>query len=155
MSAITKAEVENIQKVWGDGIVRIGQAFTEKANYEQVAIEHINQLYAYEQGPVLFKPTKAAKEQFRPDFAQALSYFVATNKACAEDGGFAIQPWTKVRFENHDILLFDANAIAMGNYYFTDLDGQETKVEYTFGYIKDSENQLRICVHHSAIPYQG
>ena len=155
MSAITQAEVESVQKVWGDGIVKFGKIFSDKGNYEQAAKEHIEQLYAYEHGSVLFKPTKAAKEQFRPDFAQALSYFVATNEACKEDGGFAINPWTKVRFENHDILFFSDNAVAMGNYFFTDLNGDETKVEYTFGYIKDDSGALRICVHHSAVPYQG
>ena len=40
----------------------------------------------------------------------------------------------------------------MGNYFFTDSEGEETKVEYTFGYILDEENKLKINVHHSSIP---
>ena len=54
---------------------------------------------------------------------------------CSEDGGFAIQPWTKVRFENTGFILEESRAIAMGNYFFTTTDGIEVKVEYTFGYI--------------------
>ena len=39
----------------------------------------------------------------------------------------------------------------MGNYYFTDLSGAETKVEYTFGY-QLHEGRLHINLHHSSFP---
>ena len=38
---------------------------------------------------------------------------------------------TKVRFENTGMILDNNRAIAMGNYFFTDLNGNEAKVEYT------------------------
>ena len=41
----------------------------------------------------------------------------------------------------------------MGNYFFTDLDGNEAKVEYTFGY-KLINNELKIDLHHSSFPYK-
>ena len=63
------------------------------------------------------------------------------NRACNEDKGFA-NPWTKVRFENAGMILEENRAIAMGN-YFTDLDGNEAKAEYTFGY-KLSNGQLKL-----------
>ena len=31
----------------------------------------------------------------------------------------------------------------------------ETKVEYTFGYIRDINGNLRINLHHSSIPHSG
>lgn len=40
-----------------------------------------------------------------------------------------------------------------GNYYFTTLEGNEVKVEYTFGYVKDQDSKVRIAVHKSALPY--
>jgi len=40
----------------------------------------------------------------------------------------------------------------MGNYFFTNPEGEEVKVEYSFGYRIDSEGNLRICLHHSSIP---
>ena len=40
----------------------------------------------------------------------------------------------------------------MGNYFFTDLNGVEAKVEFTFGY-KLVEGELRIDLHHSSFPY--
>ena len=64
-----------------------------------------------------------------------------------------MQPWTKVRFENTGVVLSEDTAIAMGNYYFTDTNGDDTKVEYTFGYVKDSAGNLRINLHHSSVPF--
>ena len=101
----------------------------------------------------MFKPTKCELEQFRPSKAEALSYFIAgDDRACGEDKGFAIQPWTKVRFENSGMILEEKRAIAMGNYFFTDLNGNEAKVEYTFGY-QLVDGDLRIDLHHSSFPY--
>jgi len=93
--------------------------------------------------------------QFRSTFDQALSYFVATNNECEEDKGFAINPWIDVRFENSNIILQNNLALAMGNYFFTDNEKKETKVEYTFGYIKNDEGRLLINLHHSSVPFAG
>ena len=152
---ITKEQVEIAQKAWGDGIVRIAAAHTAGEDYEQVAKDHISTLYAYGKTPVLFKPTLAAEVQFRSTFEQALSYFVATNNVCSEDNGFAIQGWTAVRFENVDILTAGSTAMAMGNYFFTNPEGDDVKVEYSFGYTLDEQGNVRISLHHSSLPYSG
>eukprot|EP00438_Fugacium_kawagutii_P031389 Skav210359 [mRNA] locus=scaffold2370:117207:117449:- [translate_table: standard] len=42
----------------------------------------------------------------------------------------------------------------MGNYFFTSsADGSVSKVEYTFGYRKCEDGKVRICLHHSSVPY--
>ena len=65
-----------------------------------------------------FKPTKCAGQQFRPSKPEALSYFIAgEGRACPEDGGFAVAPYTKVRFENTGFFLEEKRAIAMDNYF--------------------------------------
>ena len=103
----------------------------------------------------MFKPTKCELDQFRPTKPEALSYFIAgEDRVCKEDKGFAINPWIKVRFENSGFILDERRAIAMGNYYFTDLEGHEAKVEYTFGY-KLMDGQLKIDLHHSSFPYKA
>ena len=150
---LTKEKVIEAQKKWGDGIIKIGQAFIEKQDYAQVAKTHIDELYAYDLSPVLFKPTLAAKQQFRNDKESALSYFVATNGVCPEDHGFAIKPWKEVRFENENVIIHGDTSIAMGNYFFTNMENQITKVEYTFGYILDKDGCLRINLHHSSMPF--
>ena len=149
---ITRDGVEEAQRAWGDGIVSMASAHLEGDDYVGIARNHVETLYAYGMSPVLFKPTLAAVEQFRPTFEQALSYFVASNNACPEDKGFAIKGWTKVRFENSDIVLEESMALAMGNYFFTAPAGDEIKVEYTFGYVLDDTGALRINLHHSSMP---
>lgn len=150
---ITKEQLINAQNEWAAGVVKIGSLKDNRSECEAFANEFLNKLYNFENGKVLFKPTKCAVEQFRPTKEEALSYFIAgEGRACKEDGGFAINPWTKVRFENNGYILEEDRAIAMGNYFFTDLDGNEAKVEYTFGY-KLIEGQLKIDLHHSSFPY--
>ena len=41
----------------------------------------------------------------------------------------------------------------MGNYFFTGPDGSDTKVEYTFGYVRGDDGKLKINLHHSSLPY--
>jgi len=150
---ITKDQIIKAQNEWGSGVVKIGSLKDSRSECEVFSSDFLNKLYAFEQGFVLFKPTKCAIEQFRPTKTEALSYFIAgDNRACKEDTGFAINPWTKVRFENSNLIIEETRALAMGNYFFTDLDGNEAKVEYTFGY-KLSEGQLKIDLHHSSFPY--
>lgn len=150
---ISKEQVINAQNEWGTGVVKIGCLKENRVECEAFASEFLDKLYAFENESVLFKPTKCKLEQFRPTKAEALSYFIAgDDRACEEDNGFAINPWTKVRFENTGIILEENRAIAMGNYYFTDLDGNEAKVEFTFGY-KLLNEELKIDLHHSSFPY--
>lgn len=154
MESITEAEVVAAQKEWGEGIVHIGKVFIDGGDYEKAASDHIQNLYGYDIGMVLFKPTLASEHQFRNTFDAALSYFIGKNETYKEDSGFAIKPWTKVRWENIGIINGGSNmAIAMGNYYFTTLEGDEVKVEYTFGYVKDQDDRLRIVVHKSSLPF--
>ncbi|MEM8558429.1 MAG: phosphoribosyl-AMP cyclohydrolase [Bacteroidota bacterium] len=152
--AITTAEVEAAQQAWGQGIVSIGQVYTNGGDYTARATEHILQHYAYGANQtILFKPTLAAEDQFRGDFGGALSYFVGTEGT--EDGGFAIAPYTNVRWENEGTVISEDGdmAVAMGNYFFTTTEGNEVKVEYTFAYAKDRNGDLEIILHHSSLPY--
>ena len=150
---ITKEQVIEAQNIWGAGVVKIGSLKDARLECESFTSEFLDKLYSFENCPVLFKPTKCADEQFRPTKSEAKSYFIAgDDRACNEDKGFAINPWTKVRFENSNLILEENRAIAMGNYFFTDLDGNEAKVEYTFGY-KLNNGQLKIDLHHSSFPY--
>lgn len=157
LECITEKEVIERQEAWGNGIVQIGKVYSAKGDYRQAAADHIDEFYAYDLSLVLFKPTLAAVEQFRPTFDGALSYFVGGNESYPEDKGFAIKPWSKVRWQNTGIMNNVCHvAIAMGNYYFTPVaGGPETKVEYTIGYIRDASGSLKMAVHSSTIPYSG
>ena len=166
---ITQEEVLDAQKRWGDGIVRIGEVKGAGGDYVREALMHIEALYDYEDGQVLFKPTLARDVPHRPTVGGALSYFVGYASASRfleglteeeradlriyeEDGGFATKPWTRVRFENEGMVLYGTTADVMGNYYFTDEAGQETKVHFTLGFIKRAD-EVRIYVQESNLPF--
>lgn len=143
---ITERDVLNAQQAWGDAIVKIGAS----SHPHSTAERYISDLYAYNLGIVLFKPTMARKRQFRGTKEEALSYFVGRDGT--EDRGFAMEPFVKVRFENEGIITECGYAVAMGNYYFIKNNGEEIKVEYTFGYIGNN-GKLKINLHHSSFPY--
>jgi len=150
---ITKQEVEKAQKSWGDGVVKIGELKANRERCETFAQQFVGEHYDFDNKEVLFKPTKTSIKQFRPTTEGALSYFIGGNEDYSEDKGFALQPWTKVRFENEAFILEENRALVMGNYFFTDLNGGETKVEYAFGYVKGNNDNLNIDLHHSSLPF--
>ena len=146
-------EIEKAQEKWGKGIVKIGELKDSLKECRMFTINFINKMYDYENGIVQFKPTKASDFQFRGDVKAALSYFIGSDSDFIEDKGFALNPWVKVDFENNSINIINDIAIAMGNYFFTDNDGQKTKVEYSFVYKKNDIGDLKIILHHSSLPY--
>lgn len=150
---VTRADVLQAQKAWGEGIVAIGKTYQDGGDYKQAATDLINTLYAYDTSAVLFKPTLASADKFRETFDQALSYFVGG--IVEEDKGFAIKPWSNVRFGEQQIITYPTAAKASGLYYFTPAEGgDEVEVEYTFGYMKDENGDLKINLHHSSLPYK-
>ncbi len=147
---ITSADVMKAQKAWGEAVVTIGKAGNRAP---AVAEEIARSAYAFDLGPIQFKPTLAAEKPFRPDLEGTLSYFVSGNSKYQEDSGFALRPWSNVRFDNHTVKIQGNIAIAMGHYYFTGPDGSETKVEYTKGYVKTPDNRVLIFLQDSSLPY--
>jgi hypothetical protein len=159
--SITDADVKDAQAAWASAITSISKTYLDKGDFVAAAGKAAGELYGYGQSNVLFKPTKAAEYPFRPTAEEAMSYFVGEKNVkdgYVEDGGFAInggKGWSDVVFDNHQIELLGDTAIAMGTYYFTAADtGDKTKVEYTFGYTRSSDDgKLRIFLHHSSVPF--
>ena len=151
------------QAQWASAIQQISAAYLAKEDYVALAGEAAGVLYAYGHANVLFKPTKAAAHQFRRTAEEAMSYFVGEKAVesggIAEDAGFAInggKGWAACVYDNHQIECKGDVAIAMGNYYFTcATTGEESKVEYTFGYQRCEDEKVRIFLHHSSVPYSA
>jgi len=134
-----KEDILQVQNEWGNGVVQIGKN-------ELDANEFVSRMYAKE---VLMKPTLAKQQAFRTNHPDIVSYFVGGH--IKEDVGFALRPWTKVRFENEGVHFKNQQAFAAGHYYFSDDNGEETKVEYSFGYIIE-DGKIKINLHHSSLP---
>ena len=141
------------QKKWADMILKIGKGYREKIKLDDLVNELLHKVYAFDHCGVLFKPTLASLNQFRSTKEEFISYFLGQNKVCKEDNGFAIKNWQSIKFENFKIVNYNNQLLSMGNYYFEDDKNELLKVEYTFGFIKVSPDQLRINLHHSSLPY--
>ena len=161
---VTEADVLAAQKLWAESIASISKVYAEKGDYVAAAGDAAGKLYGYGHGNVLFKPTKATENPFRATGESAMSYFVGAEamndaKYKGEDAGFAInggRGWSNVNFNNHQIELFGPVAHAMGDYVFTDAtSGDKVRVEYTFAYKRCEDGQVRICLHHSSVPYSA
>ena len=159
---VTETEVLSLQAAWAYAIKTISKTYLDKGDFVQCASKAAAELYGYGHSKVLFKPTRASRHPFRPTGADAMSYFVGgsvVEGGYDEDAGFAINGgkcWSEVVFNNHQIDLNGNVAIAMGDYRFTcATSGEESKVEYTFGYKKNSDGKVRIFLHHSSVPYAG
>jgi len=162
VAAITEKEVLDAQKLWAESIAHISKVYADKGDYVAAAGERAGMLYGYGKSDVLFKPTKATNNPFRPTAEDAMSYFVgadamSNDKFKGEDAGFAInggKGWKSVTFRNHKVDLNGPTAQAMGDYIFVDATtGDKVRVEYTFGYKRNDDGKVRIYLHHSSVPY--
>ena len=150
MTAITTQQIEDAQAAWGEGIVRIAAAHSSGGDYVQVAHDHVTTLYAYDFSSVLFKPTLAAEQQFRSTFDDALSYFVASTMLAQK---------TKVLQSGlqFDLKMLISSLLEQSAWQWVITsfhpEGDDVKVEYSFGYILDEDGAVRINLHHSSMPY--
>ena len=148
----TEFEIIKSQELWAQNVIEIGNLYNKNDDYKKKAGVFVKQFYAFDLGEVLFKPTLASEKQFRYTYEDAVSYFIGGS--ISEDKGFALKPWKKINFGERKIIILKEIALSMGNYFFQTFDGCDAvKVEYTFGYVKDNDNNLLINLHHSSIPY--
>ena len=146
---INKDEVVSFLDSWKSGVVNIGQAYTENNDFVSVAKDFISKHYNFNEGEVLFKPTFTKEVIFRNNKEDALSYFVKGN--IPEDKGFAIKPWKKIDLLDINIIIEIGYCFCMGVLELFPLSKNEnTKVAFTFMLVKDTNDKLKIKVHHSS-----
>ncbi len=146
--------VKTAQKNWANFILKISNAFHKKEDYINVANDLLNKLYSFNNNKIMFKPTMPGIKTFRYSREDVLSYFIGGNRALPHDQGFAIKPWKRITFSNSSITQKNNIILTMGMYTFEDLNGTVLEVEYTFIYELDNNNQLKIILHHSSVPYK-
>ena len=162
VETISVGDVKAAQDAWCDALTTISATHAEGglAKSKPLAGNVIDAAYGYQFGPVAFKPTWGkGDETFRDTRRGALSYFVGGDPAF-DDPGFAIgtpgaqrSPWVKCEPEIVVIQSFGNTANAMGWVHVEAADGTTSKVDKTFGYVRDDKGALRIVVHHSSVPF--
>jgi len=154
VASIERAQVEQAQRAWCDALVAIGKEGASGGDAKAMASKVLSTAYAYDEGPVLFKPTLTHGPQtFRLTKDGALAYFVGGDPAYPDDSGFALKQWVRCEPEVKGVVAAGDMALAMGNVELTDVNGKQVKVDKSFGYRRDKAGALRIVLHHSSLPY--
>ena len=162
-NTITLNEVLEAQKGWCAGLLAINKAY-QKGGYDaakSVAVDVIDGAYAYQFGPVAFKPTYTRGEStFRQDRAGAIAYFVGPDpsiKRFGKDQGFATyRNWTSCKIVDDVVQLFGQTANTMGYIEIVDAKGGVARPEKTWTFWKPKNGgNIRIVLHHSSVPFDA
>ena len=155
--SISEKDLFDARTAWGNGLIEISETF-ENEGIEMatsLASDMIDNLYGFNLGKVLFKPTLSGGSQtFRTTKEGALSYFVGHNPAYPNDSGFGIKFWREINSDTAATFIDDTVAMWMGRVTCTDKRGDITALDKSWGYKKDAVGTLRIVLHHSSLPYQ-
>jgi len=155
---INENDLANARSAWGEGMIAISQAYKKKGIDQATVVANnmLDNLYGFEFGAVLFKPTLSGGNQtFRSDKEGALSYFVGNNPKYPMDSGFGIKDWLEVKPETSSVLIDQNIAMWMGWVTFVSKDGTSIKVDKSWGYKKNENGNLKIVLHHSSLPYKS
>ncbi len=152
---ITEKEVNQAQQQWCDTLVEISQTHAKGGDYKAFTEKALSDVYYYDSGKILFKPTLAhGKQTFRTDKEGTLAYFIGGNKKYPDDSGFALKGWKKVTYDNSGGIIIDGDiAMTMGNVFLTDSKGNKIMVDKTFVFKRGPDGKLRIVLHKSALPF--
>ena len=154
--AINEEQLMQARVAWGDGMIAISEAYDGSGIKlaRGVADGFLDDVYGFELGPVLFKPTLSGGAQtFRSTKEGALAYFVGHNPTYPSDNGFGIKSWHEIKSETCAAFIDEDVAMGMGWVTLTDKDGHSDVVDKSWGYKKLSNEALKIVLHHSSLPY--
>jgi|APGre2960657505_1045072.scaffolds.fasta_scaffold123949_1 hypothetical protein len=157
-SNITVDQVLKAQTGWCNALLKISSTYASGGinAAKPLAAQVINSAYAYQYGPVAFKPTLASGAQtFRPTKEGALAYFVGNDPNYPSDKGFALKDWRSCSAVNQVIQINGPSATTMGDVFFTDSKGVVTKVDKTWNFVRENDGSIRIMLHHSSLPFGG
>ena len=162
-TAITEAEVDQIQQAWCDALLAISAAY-QSGGYDAAkakAEAAIDTAYAYKYGPVAFKPTYATgADTFRSTREGALAYFVGPDPSIPlfrdKKLGFATyRHWVKCVIKDDVVQLLGNTANTMGQVILTDSEGQTASPEKTWTFLREMDGSVRIVLHHSSAPFDA
>ena len=163
IETIKLGEVEAAQEAWCDALVAISRAHA-KGGLDQskplagqvidgpMAINMVQSLSSQLGLSVKQPSVKPVREQFHisSEITQPLTILAPLGTP-----GPKRSPWVICRPEIAVIQIFGNTANAMGWVHIEAADGKRSKVDKTFGYVRDDDGTLRIVVCHSLSPFSG
>ncbi len=153
---INEEQLLQARVAWGKGMIAISKAYDESGitKAKIIADGFLDDVYGFQLGPVLFKPTLSGGAQtFRSTKEGALAYFVGHNPTYPSDNGFGIKSWHEIKSETCAAFIDEGVAMWMGWVTLTDKYGHSVVVDKSWGYKKLRSGALKIVLHHSSLPY--
>lgn len=145
---MTNQQTKLFLNSWAKGVIQIGNDFVAEKDYMETALDFLSTHYAFDEEPVLFKPTFTKEVVFRNTKEAALSYFV--KGYIEEDNGFALKPWEDISLEELKESKLNGLKAVMGTLKFKPAQSNDTTlVAFTF-LLKEVGGKLKIKVHHSS-----
>ena len=115
-----KQIIKEFLNSWKQGVIEIGKAYQEGADFKTLAEVFIEKHYAFSEEDI------------------------------SEDKGFALKPWETIEVDELNFLLEDNFLASMGTFLFKPLNEDEvTKVAFTFIFTEINDS-IKIKVHHSS-----
>ena len=143
-----ESKIKEFLSSWTKGVIEIGQAYSNKENYEKEALKFLSNHYAFKTQQILFKPTFTKEKIFRNSLEEALSYFIKGE--FTEDNGFALKPWEQINLKELNILNEENLSSVMGTLSFKPVSSSDTTlVAFTFVFCLEEE-EIKIKIHHSS-----
>lgn len=138
-------EIAAAQELWSSGLMEIAAVAGSGGDCLAKAGEFVDRLYAFKNGPVLFKTFTPATNMvnFANNRDQVMKYF----------GNPVVVALTGIRFENMCSITRGEHIFVRGNYHFTTAMGTEADGEYVFGYERNPTGGLSIFLQHSSTPF--
>ena len=145
---MNESKIKEFLSSWTKGVIKIGQAYSNKENYEKEALKFLSKHYAFKTQQILFKPTFTKEKIFRNSLEEALSYFIKGE--FTEDNGFALKPWEEINLKELNILNEENLSSVMGTLSFKPVSSSDTTlVAFTFVFCLEEE-EIKIKIHHSS-----
>ena len=154
---INEIAISDARQAWGKGLINISSTFDKEGidKAKILADKTLDELYGFEFGQILFKPTLSVGNQtFRKDKDGTLSYFIGHNSKYPSDNGFALKSWREFKSETSSLFIENNIAMWMGWVLLTNQNGEIFKVDKSWGYKRSSNGSLKIVLHHSSLPYR-
>ena len=137
---------------WKQHVLTISRLHQSNDDYHAAAMKFVDELYAYDEAHVLFKPTMAKEQYVRDSKAGAISYFVGADPLFPEDTGFALKNWKNIHFSIKKYVINGEMLSWMGETQFEDKTQHITRVHSTFVWIRyHYAEQTKIMLHHSSL----
>ena len=150
---ITVDDIIEFQQKWANSIIKMGSYKNNKYKLNKYCNKFIDK--CYNKSPtILFKPTKAKINPFRRTKKEIASYFITGE--IKKDKGFVFNQWQTIQWRNTNIIIKENYAVCMGNYKFISKSSIITDIlaEYSFVFEKNKNNELKLILHHSSVPYK-